>query len=530
MIDTSLVPLPEQLQRRSAAHPDRVLLHHRGLDWTYGEISAGAQGIAAWLAERGVQPGDRVVLAMANCAEYVTGYFGIQMSGACAVTLDALLAGGELSYAINHSGSVVAILSPTVNQRVARAGIEMPALRSVLLTGASTDAIAGVETVVLDESIGARTRERPSLSLASAAQIIYTSGTTGRPKGVVLSHQNLAANTASIIESLALRELDSVFAILAFSYSYGNSLLLTHVSCGGRVVMASDFVFWNDVLGLMEKQKASGFAGIPSSFAMLLNRSDFLRRRWPDLRYLTCAGGALPLPTIQRIREALPHLDLFLMYGQTEASARLSCLPPVDIERKLGSAGRAIPGVELTIRDESGAEVRPGEVGEVVARGRSIMTGYFNDPDATAQVLREDGLHTGDLGRLDDEGYLFITGRGDDVIKSGGYRIGPQEIEDAALQVDGVAEVGVTGIRDEVLGVVPVAFVVALRDDPSLVQRIRTHLETVLARYKVPRDIKLVSALPRTLNGKLQRRKLLELLVAGDPPSYLRDASSLKES
>ena len=514
----SLVPLCQQLLARAGAHAERVLLHHRGRDWTFGEVAAGANGIAAWLQEHGVKPGDRVALAMANSADYVVSYFGIQLCGACAVTLDALQAGPELSYAIDHSGAVAAIMSPPVQQKIAKGGQPMPALRTVIVGGPPEATIAGVDTVLLDDVKSAAPRTFSPASLTSPAQIIYTSGTTGHPKGVVLSHGNLAANTASIIASLSLPELDRVFAILAFSYSYGNSLLLTHVSCGGSVVIASDFVFWNDVLGLMEKQKATGFAGIPSSFAMLLNRSDFLRRPWPDLNYLTCAGGALPLPTIKRIHEALPHVDLYLMYGQTEASARLSCLPPGEVERKLGSAGRAIPGVELTIRDDSGAAMPAGELGEVVARGDNIMTGYFNDQRATAQVLRGDGLHTGDIGRIDEEGFLFITGRSDDVIKSGGYRIGPQEIEDAALQVQGVAEVGVTGLPDEVLGSVPVAFVVATGEDASLVPRIRAHLETVLARFKVPREIHLVASLPRTSNGKLQRRKLVSLLPTGSKP------------
>jgi acyl-CoA synthetase (AMP-forming)/AMP-acid ligase II len=521
------VPLAEQLQRRAASHPERTLLHHRGRDRTYGEICAGAEGVAAWLIAHGVKPGDRVALVMPNCAEYVMGYFGIQLAGACAVTLDALQAGEELAYAINHSGSVAAILSPPLHERLARAEAKLETLRSVLLTAASKATIANTTVALIDE-VTPLSGPRPAVALESPAQIIYTSGTTGRPKGVVLSHRNLAANTASIIASLSLREMDSVFAILAFSYSYGNSLLLTHVSCGGSVVVASDFVFWNDVLDLMERQKASGFAGIPSSFAMLVNRSDFLRRKWPELRYLTCAGGALPLPVIERLRESLPHVSLYCMYGQTEASARLSCLPPAEIERKLGSAGRAIPGVELTVRDESGAVAAPGELGEIVARGDNIMMGYFNDPQATAQVLRADGLHTGDMGRMDADGYLFITGRGDDVIKSGGYRIGPQEIEDAALQVAGVAEVGVTGIPDPMLGLVPVAFVVPVEPDASLVQRVRAHLEKVLARFKQPRDIHVVAKLPRTLNGKLQRRLLVELIPPPDP-SNTREASQVRK-
>jgi acyl-CoA synthetase (AMP-forming)/AMP-acid ligase II len=324
----------------------------------------------------------------------------------------------------------------------------------------------------------------------------------------MLSHRNLAANTRSILATLPVAEAGSVFVILPFSYSYGNSLLQTHATSGGRLVVASDFVFWNEVLDLMKRERAAGFAGIPSSFAMLMRRSAFLDRAWPDLRYLTCAGGALPPTAVVELRQRLPHVSLYLMYGQTEASARLSCLSPEQSGSRAGSAGRAIPDVELTIRDESGAALPPGEAGEVVARGENVMVGYWRDPEATASVLREDGLHTGDRGRMDADGYLYIDGRADDVIKSGGYRISPQEIEDAILEVNGVVEAGVTGAPDDVLGAVPVAYLVVSPDSVDIIGTIRDHLKQRVARHKVPRDLHIVARLPRTPNGKLQRRLL----------------------
>ena len=507
-----MMSLPQRLLERAARHPERVLLQHRGRDWTYAEVATAAGGIAATLKAQGVQPGDRVAIAFPHSIEYAAAYFGVQMAGACAVTLDAAQPGPELAYAVGHSGSVTAIFDAAPWKRLMEAETALPALRSAILGPGAASPQTVAATSVAD-AIGLRDPGESRIpSPPDPAQIIYTSGTTGKPKGVVLSHQNLAANTDAIAASLSLREGDSVFAILAFSYSYGNSLLLTHVACGGRVVIAPDFVFWKDVLDLMQRQQAAGFAGIPSSFGMLLNRSDFLRREWPHLRYLTCAGGALPLPILDQLRRQLPSVSVYVMYGQTEASARLACLPPERLHEKLGSAGQAIPGVVLTIRDDDGQEVPRNTVGEIVARGDNIMLGYYNDPAATAEVLRPDGLHTRDMGRMDDDGFLFITGRRDDVIKSGGYRIGPQEIEDAMLAVEGVAEAGATGVPDDLLGAAPVAFFVARTPDPDLPGRIKTHLAAVLPRYKVPREIHEVSALPRTSNGKLQRRRLKELL------------------
>jgi long-chain acyl-CoA synthetase len=301
------------------------------------------------------------------------------------------------------------------------------------------------------------------------------------------------------------------------------------VLCGGWIAIANDFVFWNEALDVMESLQVTGFAGIPSTFSMLLNRSDFLKRSWPRLRYLTCAGGALPIAFAQRMQESLPHVALYLMYGQTEASARLSCLPPADLARKQGSAGLPLQGTRIRIVAPDGRELAPTEIGEIVAESASVMQGYWNNPAATERALRGGALHTGDVGYLDAEGYLFIVGRQDDVIKSGGYRIGPQEIEDAILQVAGVAEAGVVGIPDATFGEVPIAFIVATGSDPSLVARVREHLHANLARYKRPHAIHVATSLPRTTNGKIARRRLRELLgdaaAGANKPQPGRDAS-----
>jgi acyl-CoA synthetase (AMP-forming)/AMP-acid ligase II len=313
-----------------------------------------------------------------------------------------------------------------------------------------------------------------------------------------------------------------MFAILPFSYSYGNSLLLTHVAVGGRLVLASDFAYWKRVVELMEAQRVSGFAGIPASFAMLLARSDLLRRPMRHLRYLTCAGGALPVPNVVRLRQGLPHVRVFLMYGQTEASARLTTLQPADLDRKLGSCGRPIAGVSIAIRDSDGRAVPTGEVGEIVVQGDNVMLGYWRDPEGTREVLRPDGLHTGDLGKLDDEGFLYIVGRHTDMIKSGGYRISPQEIEDVLLELEFLAEAGVVGRSDIVFGEVPVAFVVPRPGARCACEDVIEHARGRLPRYKAVHQVYVVESLPRTANGKVQRAKLRELLArmaAPDAPS-----------
>jgi acyl-coenzyme A synthetase/AMP-(fatty) acid ligase len=273
-------------------------------------------------------------------------------------------------------------------------------------------------------------------------------------------------------------------------------------------------VFWNHALDLAEREQVTGFSGVPSSFAMLLYRSDLGRRRFPHLRYMTCAGGPLPPANIARLRELLPQVRLYVMYGQTEAAARLTSLLPDELDAKAGSSGRGIPGVEISVRDERGAVLPAGEVGELVARGENVMEGYWKDPEASAEVLKPEGLRTRDLARMDADGYVWIVGRKDDVIKSGAYRISPQEIEEALAEIRGVAQVAVVGAPDEFLGEVPVAFVV--RDGTALGEdQVLRAAQQRLPRYKSVRRVYLVEELPRTTSGKVRRGDLRALLRKG---------------
>jgi len=286
------------------------------------------------------------------------------------------------------------------------------------------------------------------------------------------------------------------------------------VAVGGRLIIASDFVFLNRALDLMEAQRATGFSGVPSSYAMLLHKSNFMQRKLPDLRYLTCAGGGLAPAVIRRLKESLPHIRIFPMYGQTEAAARLSTLMPEEVDVKLGSIGKGIPGVKLAVLDEHGQPVAPGKVGEIVAQGDNVMVGYWNDPQGTESVLRPEGLRTRDLATVDEDGYLYIVGRTSDIIKYGAYRINPQEIEEVILELDGVAEVAVAGIADEVFSEIPVAFIVPSSNGLSLSEDdVQQHCLANLPRHKLVRSVRFVESLPKTSSGKIRRQELRNLSV-----------------
>lgn len=507
--------------------PGRVAVHHKGQDVTYERLARQADSIAAWLEREGLQRGDRVVLLVGNSAEYVACYLGILRAGGVVVALNPDTTARELSRTLADASPVGVVTGDraaapfaewarVVSGTNGRDGIRF----AIHADTRPPDGFpADWHRVTLADVL--RRAGSPSCGRPVAddlAQLIYTSGTAGEPKGVMLSHRNISANCRSIVDYLALTADDSVFVILPFFYSYGNSLLFTHLAAGGRLIIASDFVFWNRALDLMVAERATGFSGVPSSYAMLLHRSDFRKRAFPDLRYMTCAGGGLAPAVADQLRESVPHVRLFPMYGQTEATARLSTLMPDELDAKRGSIGRGIPGVTLRVLNEAGEPVSPGEVGEIVARGQNVMVGYWNDPEETGRVLRDGCLWTGDLARVDDEGYIYFVSRKSDIIKTGAYRINPKEIEDVILELDGVAEVAVAGLPDAIWGETPVAFVVPSRSAAAPTEReILEHCRRNLPRYKQLHAVQFVESVPRTSSGKIKRTELREACVS--PPA-----------
>lgn len=339
----------------------------------------------------------------------------------------------------------------------------------------------------------------------ATAEIIFTSGSTGKPKGVIISHKNLIANTESIVTYLGLTGDDRMLVVLPFYYCYGLSLLHTHLRVGGSMVFNNSFIFLGRVIRDLKEHNCTGFAGVPSHFQILLRKSDSFRKTdFPALKYVTQAGGKLPPIFIDEFRDSFPGVKFIVMYGQTEATARLSYLPHQLYEQKKGSMGKGIPGVELKVVDEKGDKIKPGETGEVIAKGDNIMKGYFADEEGTRSALRNGWLYTGDLGTVDDEGYIYLTARKKEIIKVRGKRISPKEIEAVILEINEVIDCIVEGVEDEIEGEMLKATIVVRKDAAELVTKesIIKHCSRHLALYKVPHIIELKQELTISPTGK----------------------------
>lgn len=505
---TTPTSLPHLLLGSVDTRPDAIALVDGTRRVSYEALWNKARALAGFMNEVGVKPGDRVALLMGNSVEYVAAYYAVLLHGAVVVALNTAAKSRDVLNWLTHSGAALLITDAdypeyaVLREHIA-VGLPVIVHRGEV-DAAEKNTHAWEEAVSFPGRLDSLGRIQPD----EPAAIIYTSGTTGNPKGVGLSHRNLYSNVRSILEYLNLRADDSIVNVLPFFYSYGNSILHTHLAAGGRVVLEKSMMYPAQVLKRMTEERATGFSGVPSTYSILLNRVDLAQFDLSSLRYMTQAGGPMAPADVRRLTSLLPSVKFFVMYGQTEASARLSYLPPERLFDKLGSIGVPIPRVRIEIHDADGNVLPANEVGELCATGENIMRGYWNAPDLTSRVVRDGWLCTGDLAYQDEDGFLYIVGRASDMIKSGAHRISPKDIEEVVLEVDGVAEVVAVGVPDELLGQV-IKLIVVKRPgtelDGTTIQR---HCKQNLAAYKIPKLIEFADTIPRTSSGKVQRFKL----------------------
>lgn len=438
---------------------------------------------------------DKIVLISGNSPFFIESYFGIIKSGCTCVPINPTLSNVDIDYIINSCSPKAIFIEKRFLDMIA----EIVKKDIKIITEEDMDAF------LINKADGEVSKEEIEIDLKKhVAVILFTSGSTAKPKGVMLTHHNLYYNTNSIIEYFKLNSKDRIEVVLPFYYCFGTSLLHTHLRVGGSLVINNRFMFPESVLDDIEKYQCTGFAGVPSNYQILLRKSSIKNKDLPSLRYVAQAGGKLPDNFIKELKQTLNGTEIFIMYGQTEATARLSYLPPNMLEEKLGSIGKGIPGTILKVIDKEGKDIKTGEIGEVVALGENIMKGYFNDKEETDKVIRNGYLYTGDLATVDNDGYIYIVAREKQIIKSGGNRISPKEIENIIIQIPGVIETAVIGVEDDILGEAIKAFVVLNDEDFEVNEKyIIEHCKEKLPSYKVPKYVVFLERLPKNSSGKV---------------------------
>jgi acyl-CoA synthetase (AMP-forming)/AMP-acid ligase II len=467
--------------------------------YTYGEVKQAAARLAAELISLGIQPGDRVGLLGQNSLFWVAAYLATLKIGAVAAPFSTLITVEDLQRNADFV-ECKAVFFETHQQR--KFG----------------DALANRLPVIFDQVLNqpgtTAWPETPiDFDIDQDAALMFTSGTTARPRAVRVTHRNIQSNTNSIVQYLELSSAERILVILPFYYCFGTSLLHTHLRVGGSVALCNTFTFPETALDLMEDAECTGYAGVPSSFQLLLRNSTFPRRTTPSLRKIQQAGGKLHSVLIQELVAAKPQAKVYVMYGQTEATARLSYLFPEMLPTKLGSIGKGIPGVNLSVLGEDSKPVKPGEVGEIIARGENISPGYFNDREASADKFVDGALHTGDLATVDDEGYIYVVDRIADFIKSWGYRVSSQEVESCVLQMPEIVSAAAVGVPDLAAGEAIHVFVTLRARAEITPEAIIAHCREKLAKHMVPEVISVVKGLPLNPHGKVIKSELRRMAL-----------------
>jgi long-chain acyl-CoA synthetase len=470
-----------------------------------GELFERAQRIASGLTELGIGPGDRVVVSMANCPEVGIVYNAIWRAGAVVTPATFLLPPAELRHVVANAEASAVITTPEFVDKVAAAIDGIPTVRQVISTENTEDDVVSLQS--LERADPASIVPRGDDDLAA---LLYTGGTTGRAKGVMLSHANLYFSGRSAHDAGHVEGVNRALATLPLSHSYG--ILVTLAGMHSEEQGVAVLLRWFDPAAwpaLIAEHSLQLSAVVPSMLQLLLGQP-LEEHDLSSLRYLSCGGAPLAPEVEAEFRRRVPNVSIRQGYGLTETAALIASNPVG--QTKPGSVGIPIPGCEVEIRDEAGRTLAPGEPGEICARSPGVMQGYWHSPETTAEALRDGWLYTGDIGYLDDEGYLFIVDRKKDLIIRGGFNVYPRDVEDALVEHPAVQLAGVVGRPDEVHGEEVVAFV-SLQSDISSDELVAWAREQI-GGYKYPREIRVVDAVPLTPVGKIDR-KALRALISG---------------
>ena len=477
--------IPDWLAHRADSLPDApALTLPDGRRLTFRELDDGARGLASALIAGGVEPGERVAVLASNSLEMVESVHAVPRAGAILVLLNGRLTAAELAWQLQRSGARLLLAHgptlPLATAAAAEAGLPPP--------------------LALPHAAGPRAALRDAHRLDDTHSIIFTSGTTGRPKGAMLTFGNFWASASASAFNLGVSPEDRWLACMPLFHVGGLSIILRSAIAGTEVVVHAGF----DEAAVNRALHDVGITHVsvvPTMLQRLIDHDP--RPAPPGLRVVLTGGGPLPLPILERALDlGYPVLQT---YGLTEAASQVATLAPRDAVRRAGSAGKPLVSTRLRI------DAPPGEPGEILVSGPTVSPGYWDDPEATARAIRGGWLHTGDIGRLDDDGFLFVMDRRDDLIVSGGENVYPAEVESALLALPGVVEAAVVGLPDERWGQIVAAAVVAgpAFDEAAALAAIRQRL----AGYKAPRRLQVVAELPKTVNGKVQRRIVREMLA-----------------
>ena len=488
----------EALERTAAKHPHKIALIAKEEQLGFAALNERVRALAWHLQKEGVRQGDRVGLLLPNSVAIPLSYYATQKIGTVTVIFDARLRGKELQTVLRHADLTLLIVHTQLVREVTDVLKEPGAIPFWIVNGEGERSFES-RFVAPDIPLAL-----PRLNAADDALILYTSGTTGEPKGVVLSFRNLL-QYPRVMSEMQVTEFSTVRGcLLPMSHIVG-PLVCNEVADKGLTLVIFDQINPVTLLEGIQKHRVSVFEGVPIIFQLILGMRNLSDYDTTSVKIAAMMGATVPLPLLRAFRAAQPHIKVIQGYGLTETSPMITLVEPDKAEAKMGSIGRAVPGIEIKIVDENGKAVADGEPGEIITRGPHVMKGYFRNRPATAVSIRDGWLHTGDVGKREADGYYYHLGRLDDMIITGGLNVYPAEVENMIYSYAQVQETIVFAIPDVKRGKVIGAAVVPRPGETIVEKELLGFLRANLASFKVPQKVIFRDSLPRTSSGKVIR-------------------------
>jgi len=497
------------IERQAADRPQALALTFKDLEFSYADLQERIDRCASALHARGVKSGDAFGILTRNGPEFIIMFFALMRLGARAVPVNFLLKADEIAYIFRDAGAVGVLTQPAFLKNVRQAAKGLSKLRDVVVAGGRGEEALSFEALL--ESAGPAAGVPRSADAEAVAMVIYTSGTTGKPKGAMLTHRNFVANAEQCIAMVpTLSPRDIFLCLLPMFHSFAWTVcVVLPLRLGGRIVVIESIQPFGEVIKQIMRRRATIFVAVPPIYSALLRVPFWRPMRWINPVRLSISGAAaLPGPVQQKFEKKF-GVPLLEGYGLTEASPVVTLNP--EKNRRLGSVGQALPGIRLRIVDEGGQELPAGEVGEICVQGDNVMKGYYRQEEATREAFLDEDwrwLRTGDVGRLDADGYLFISDRKKDLIIVKGLNVYPKEVEDVLFEHPAVQEAAVIGLPDETGDEIIRAYVTLKAGVSVDKQELMKLCRSKLAPYKCPKDLEIRPELPKNTLGKILKRQL----------------------
>ena len=503
----------------SAICPDKEAIIFEDKRYTFSQLNDRANRLANGLLKLGIQKGDRVALLAVNCNQCVETYFAVAKTGGIYVPLNFRAIGNELTYMLNSSEAVALFVGERYIDLVNSIRPELKTVKHFISIESKQENMSYYEDMIASSAADEVVTE---IEDDDTTILMYTAGTTGFPKGVMLPHNSFAIYVLDNV-SPASPDIDEGNILTVPLYHVAGIQAMMAAIYGGRMLVMERQFEPKEWMELVEKEKANRAMMVPTMLKQLLDHPDFSKHDLSSLKVITYGAAPMPLPVIKKALEAFPGVNFINAFGQTETASTITLLSPEDHilsgteeekEKKLkrlSSIGKPMSDVEMKIIDEEGRDLPCGEVGEIVARGPRVMSGYWKDEEKTHKTIDKDGwVHTGDMGYMDEDGYFFLAGRATDMIIRAGENISPEEVENALLTHPKIEECAVIGVPDEEWGEEPRALVILKKGETATAEEIMEHCRAELASFKRPRSVIFVDSLPRNPMGKVIKRELRE--------------------